>query len=108
MAVYLFTFHSYRSWREDNPRGYVQRGRSGVQSPNEKLAKHREQIATHSPVLFNDDQKRLLIESARDREFIGGRGTALPCGARARCADARANRDTPKIKSSEIFRSSRE
>lgn len=56
MPVYLFTFHAYRSWREDNPNGYVQRGRAGIQPPNKALADYRAGIATHKlgAVVFRD------------------------------------------------------
>jgi REP element-mobilizing transposase RayT len=44
----------------------VERGKSGVQPPNEGLARHRAMIAKHPPVLFDEHQKALLIESAQD------------------------------------------
>jgi len=62
MAVFIFTFHAYRSWAEDNRRGYVQRGRPGVQAPSENLARHRAAIATHKPVRFDAAQQVIIIE----------------------------------------------
>jgi hypothetical protein len=37
MAVYLFTFHTYRSWMPDHRRGFVKRGR-GIQPPDPRRA----------------------------------------------------------------------
>src|SRR5882672_4433285 len=65
MPVFHFTMHAYRSWAEDNPKGYVQRGQPGIQPPNERLARHRAKIAKASPVLFDDPQKKLLIDCSQ-------------------------------------------
>lgn len=66
MPVYLFTFHAYRSWREDNPNGYVQRGRPGIQPPSKRLADYRAAIANDPPTVFDDAQKALLLEGMQD------------------------------------------
>jgi REP element-mobilizing transposase RayT len=66
MPVALITIHAYRSWTEDNPRGYVQRGTPGVQRPNERLATHRAMIAKHPRVLFEAGQRALLIKAAAE------------------------------------------
>lgn len=66
MPVALITIHAYRSWTEDNPRGYVQRGKRGVQAPSTQLAKHRAMIAAHPPVLFDQKKQAMLIEAARE------------------------------------------
>jgi len=66
MPVFLFTFHAYRSWREDDPRGFVQRCAPGIQPPREGLARHRAGTATHEPVTFNADQQDLLLAAARE------------------------------------------
>ena len=60
MAVYLFTFHAYRSWNADNPHGFVQQYR-GVQAPNDKLARFYDEHAQQPPVLFDPFQQRVLI-----------------------------------------------
>jgi len=64
MPVYLFTLHAYRSWRADNPRGYIQHGKPGIQPPQPRLAAHRESIAKHPAVVFNKHQRSALIRSA--------------------------------------------
>lgn len=70
----FLTFHAYRSWSEDNPKGYVQRGKAGVQPPNSRLAKHRAAIALQPSVRFGTAQKRVLIASTRRIcEDIGAR-----------------------------------
>src|SRR6476661_5211617 len=66
MSIYLLTIHTYRSWTEDNPRGYVQRGEPGIQPPRPKLAEHRASIARHGPVKLSLDQMCLAIEVARE------------------------------------------
>jgi hypothetical protein len=49
----------------DNPKGWVQRGKPGVQAPNPRLAKHRAAIAANPPVRFDAAQRLLLVERAR-------------------------------------------
>lgn len=66
MAVHLLTFHAYRSWSEDNPRGYVQKNIEGVQPPSVGLARHRVKLAKDKPVRFSDAQKRVLIEGGQE------------------------------------------
>lgn len=51
MPVYLLTAHAYRSWREDDPRGYVQHG-EGLKSPDAERARWRERAAKQPPVRF--------------------------------------------------------
>ena len=80
MPVGLFTNHAYRSWSEGNPRGYVQRGKPGVQPPNVRLAQHRAAIATAPPVRFDRQQMDLLINSAREVcQELGWRLHAAAC-----------------------------
>lgn len=66
MPVALITIHAYRSWTEDNPRGYVQRGKGGVQPPNTRLARHRAMIAACPPMLFDEHQQNLLLDCAQE------------------------------------------
>lgn len=66
MPVVLFTFHAYRSWSEANPRGYLQRGTSGVQSPNPKLAEHRHKIAKQPPTRFTGVLREAVLAAAED------------------------------------------
>ena len=66
MFAYLITIHAYRSWSEDNRRGYVQRGRPGIQPPNARLAAHRATISLHEPVRFDREQMSVAIDAARE------------------------------------------
>ena len=66
MPVFLFTFHAYRSWRENDPRGFVQRCAPGIQPSSEGLARHRAGTATHEPATFDADRQDILIAAARD------------------------------------------
>jgi len=66
MPIYLVTLHTYRSWTEDNPHGYVQRGRAGIQPPQPRLARHRAQIAKHAPVRFCRKQMQLALDVAQE------------------------------------------
>jgi REP element-mobilizing transposase RayT len=65
MPVYLFTYHTYRSWTPDNPRGFVQEDR-GVQPPNEALACYYSQAAKFPSFLSDRATERLLIEICLD------------------------------------------
>lgn len=58
MAVYLLTIHAYRSWSEDDPRGYVQRG-EGLKAPDPWRAKWRSDHADWPPYRFDDEAQRL-------------------------------------------------
>ncbi len=60
MPAYLFTFHAYRSWNADNPRGFVQRGK-GIQPPNDKLARAYNAVAVAAPMIFRREHQRILI-----------------------------------------------
>jgi hypothetical protein len=66
MVGHLLTMHAYRSWVEDNPRGYVQRGQRGVQAPNVGISNYRSGIALHSPMRFNVSQMQLAITTTRE------------------------------------------
>ncbi|MCC7147378.1 MAG: transposase [Phycisphaeraceae bacterium] len=65
MPVYLFTFHAYRSWMPDHPRGFVQRDR-GVQPRNSRLADAYDQAAQYPPVVFDDSIQKALVWIAHD------------------------------------------
>ena len=60
MPAYLFTFHAYRSWNADNPRGFVQRGK-GIQPPNHNLARAYDAVAGAAPMIFRCEHQRILI-----------------------------------------------
>lgn len=72
MPIFHFTYHTYRSWREDNPKGYVQRGKPGVQPPSKPLAAHRAMLAEDPPVVFERGQQRAVVGYAQ--ELTGRRG----------------------------------
>jgi REP element-mobilizing transposase RayT len=60
MPCYLFTFHAYRSWMPDRPRGFVKRGQ-GVVAANVKLAKRYADRAVEQPTLFSNQVQQLLL-----------------------------------------------
>ena len=64
MPVYLFSFHAYRSWMPDHPRGYTRR-RKGYRSPDEGLADKYRQRASSDGVLFDEAVQRALLEEAQ-------------------------------------------
>jgi len=61
MPVYLLTAHAYRSWREDHPRGYVQRG-EGLKEPSERLADWRARRAHFDEARFEREMQEALHE----------------------------------------------
>ena len=65
MAVYLFTYHGYRTWRPDNPRGYVKPG-TGILDLDEKMAQCYGSQAQQKPTLFKQDHQKILIWTAHD------------------------------------------
>ncbi len=65
MSVYLFTYHAYRSWRPDNPRGFVKTG-GGVQPPNPDLARAYDAAAKQPPVRFDRRHQEILTWIAHD------------------------------------------
>lgn len=64
MAVYLFTFHTYRSWNADRPQGYVRKG-EGILPPDPKQAEQYDRAAKHPPVFFDHLAQRTLIDETR-------------------------------------------
>jgi len=65
MSVYLFTYHAYRSWKADNPRGFVQPGKR-IQPPNPALARAYDDDSKQPPVLFDEPHQRVLLWIAYD------------------------------------------
>jgi hypothetical protein len=63
MPVYLFTFHAYRSWMPDHPRGYTKR-RRGYLAPDEDMAENYRRRANGDGILFDAALQRALIEEA--------------------------------------------
>jgi hypothetical protein len=70
MPVYMLTAHAYRSWREDHPRGYIQRG-DGLKDPNPQLAAWRSRHATDDEARFEREAQITLhavaVEIAREK-----------------------------------------
>jgi hypothetical protein len=64
VAVYLFTFHAYRSWLPARPQGYVRRGK-GIQAPDKKMAELYERDAKHPAMRFDARMRETLIISTR-------------------------------------------
>ncbi|HEY7120761.1 MAG TPA: transposase [Tepidisphaeraceae bacterium] len=99
MPVYTLTAHAYRSWREDHPRGYVQRG-EGLKESNPGLAVWRAGHARNDEARFERDLQeelhRVVVDIAREKEvrlhacatcpthvhcLISFRSPACRCGA---------------------------
>jgi hypothetical protein len=60
MPVYHFTFHAYRSWNPDHPRGYTKKG-IGYLPPDPEMTKRYNRNAKQPPVLFDCElQKEIL------------------------------------------------
>lgn len=64
VAVYLFTFHAYRSWLPDRPQGYVRRGK-GVQAPDKKMAELYKRDAKHPAMRFDAQMQDSLVTTTR-------------------------------------------
>lgn len=64
MPVYLFTFHAYRSWMPDHPRGYVLRG-EGIQPPSEKQWAQYTRNAAHPEVEFDELARLVMVSTSK-------------------------------------------
>ncbi len=65
MPVFVFTYHAYRSWLPDHPRGYIERGK-GRQFPSEREAERYRQNAQHDEFTFTSELQALLIAESRN------------------------------------------
>jgi REP element-mobilizing transposase RayT len=65
VPIYLFTFHAYRSWRPDHPRGYVRRN-EGVLPRDPDMAGRYDRHAKFPQVRFTSDLQRVLVDGAQD------------------------------------------
>ncbi len=74
MAVYLFTFHAYRSWSPDRPQGYVRRGQ-GILAPDRHMAELYDRDASHPPVSFDRNMQDVLVKATC--EICGRNGWRL-------------------------------
>jgi hypothetical protein len=70
MAVFVGTVHAYRSWREDDPRGHVQRG-EGLRKPNASRAKWRAEHARNEPARFDRALQEIFVRVVEEiiKEF---------------------------------------
>ncbi len=66
MPVYHFTYHTYRSWNADHPRGWIQHGEQGVRIRSEHLAIHRKRLAKHPPTLIHTHQQHAIIDYVQE------------------------------------------
>ena len=64
MAVYVLTFHAYRSWLPDRPQGYVRRGK-GIQAPDKKMAELYKRDAKHPAMRFDAQMQEILVTTTR-------------------------------------------
>lgn len=62
----MITIHAYRSWREDSPEGYHQRGQHGTKAPDSDRAKQRARLAKASPASFDTTHHELIIDLIED------------------------------------------
>lgn len=65
MPVYLATVHSYRSWREDHPKGFIQHDDSW-QPANPRLAAWRDDHAKQLPNFFPRERFSMLLDVAAE------------------------------------------
>ena len=65
MPVYLFTYHAYRTWNADNPRGFVP-WHEGLQSPNPELSRSYDRQAKQPPVTFDVAKQKALLWIVHD------------------------------------------
>jgi hypothetical protein len=63
MPVYHITLHAYRSWRPDNPRGYVHHTK-GLLPPDPEAAKWYDANAKFGKMDFDDQIQRILIRES--------------------------------------------
>lgn len=66
MPVYFITIHAYRSWNADHPRGFIQRGQTGIKKQNRAIAAHRDQVASQEPVRFSSQDQQVIISAGID------------------------------------------
>lgn len=65
MAVFMFTFHAYRSWMPDHRRGFVIRGK-GIQKPSPQLARRYRALAKHERMVFTDALADQMIAAVQN------------------------------------------
>jgi REP element-mobilizing transposase RayT len=63
--AYFITWTTYGSWLPGDERGWIDRDRSGIQSPDAKLKEFAERAMTEEMVTLSDDE-RTVVESVID------------------------------------------
>ena len=66
MPVYLFTFHTYRSWSPAHPRGYVRHHEYQIRPTDPQRAQQYDDLATQPAVYLKPAQQRWLIAAAKE------------------------------------------
>jgi hypothetical protein len=66
MPVYVISLHSYRSWRADNPRGYVRHGEKTIRPPSEDVQRQWDENAKFERVRFDAEMQRVIIDGVLD------------------------------------------
>jgi hypothetical protein len=62
MPTYFYTFHAYRSWMPDHPRGYTRRG-VGVVPPNEKMNQRYVERSKFDELEFDSALQNLVVDA---------------------------------------------
>ena len=63
MAVYMFTYHAYRSWMPDRSQGYVRKGK--VLPTDEEEARRYGRRACNPQITFDRTMQQTLVSNAR-------------------------------------------
>ncbi len=64
MAVYLYTFHTYRSWSPDHRRGFVQR-KQGILPPDAAMAAAYSRRARFERFTLDEPARRVALDAVR-------------------------------------------
>ncbi|MFQ5732613.1 MAG: hypothetical protein ACE5KM_11760 [Planctomycetaceae bacterium] len=62
MAVYLFTYHAYRSWMPDRRQGYVERGKGILPQDHDKATLYNAR-AVNNAVAFEEEVRWAAIDA---------------------------------------------
>ena len=62
MPVFLFTFHGYRTWMPDHPRGY-NRKNEGTFAPDPEMNEHYERRAHFDEVRFDAERQKVVVDA---------------------------------------------
>lgn len=65
MPVYMFTFHAYRSWMPDHPKGYTKSG-IGVLPADLEMNEWYEERAHFSEITFDRSLQRVVVNAIKE------------------------------------------